>query len=685
MKLLNEIIKNFKLLFRNISSLSLIILGPLALILLIGFAFSGDSLHDIQIGVTAEDYAGLEPFLDNMSGYADIIKYDSAAECIAYLTLSQNNLCLEFDGDFSPDDGSIPTGEVIFYHDNSKKKVSSLLISQIKEYFGLAAEQISLESAQTVLDNVESLVVFIVYRKDEVKVIRNESTAIRVDLEDRKQKLIEVRDAFLPKYLRIKFLHSRIDSKIVELNSSLNNLYDERYSFQELSKLFKIRIVSVDAYITAAFKTEQNLDQLNRTLSDMEKRLHAVSDIANRTEAEVDYATNLVGNLSDYADILGQNETLITITSTLDDLSRLNNRTQQALSTLELFLSDALSVVYRSKNEFIVDANETVQQKLNVTEFYESLFLFNQTVGRVNDELDSVIQYANDTYEDTIKIKSSYDSMILELDNIKILLDDEIIRTQLYIDKIDAANERIDATITVLDDKMAGLSKIDPELAQKLAKPIAQSFNSLLKELKNIQNVFPVLLTTVIIFISLLFANIVSLLEINNKAYHRNLIAPVNDLVYVLGLIFTNFIVISFQVSVLLVVSQTRFGIDVLSNIWPVIYVSVLLIFIFIFLGMILAYIFKNEQTSILTTTFMALAFFLFSDVVTPLEAMPKVASVFAALNPMVIAEEIIRRVVLFNLPVFVLADKFLMLGIYFLVLLLVLLVVAKIKNARRV
>ena len=47
--------KNLLLVFRSWSSLFLLVLGPLILILLVGYAFSGEGLHDIKIGYYAQN------------------------------------------------------------------------------------------------------------------------------------------------------------------------------------------------------------------------------------------------------------------------------------------------------------------------------------------------------------------------------------------------------------------------------------------------------------------------------------------------------------------------------------------------------------------------------------------------------------------------------------------------------
>ena len=109
-----------------------------------------------------------------------------------------------------------------------------------------------------------------------------------------------------------------------------------------------------------------------------------------------------------------------------------------------------------------------------------------------------------------------------------------------------------------------------------------------------------------------------------------------------------------------------------------------MLVMIFVFLGMIFAYISNTTQSSILLTTFVALAFFLFSNAVTALEAMPPLAASIAKYNPTVIATSLFRRILLFHIPLELMFKDFLILCIYAAALFFVLFVVSKSKNKKR-
>ena len=65
--------KNFKNLFRNWTSMFLIVIGPLILMAIIFLAFSDVGFNNIRIGYVVDDEAGFAEFKDKIS-YLDLIK-----------------------------------------------------------------------------------------------------------------------------------------------------------------------------------------------------------------------------------------------------------------------------------------------------------------------------------------------------------------------------------------------------------------------------------------------------------------------------------------------------------------------------------------------------------------------------------------------------------------------------------
>lgn len=570
-KILFEIYKNFRIIFRNWGSLALIVLAPLLLILLVGYSFSEDTIHGINIGVAAENI-DLSEFKANVSSYGKITEYSNVNDCILDMILERTHICLEITGSLNAEKGEIPFGNVKFYYDNTRKRISLLLIYQLKDFFGLAAEKISLISTTEIFDNLQNLLGFLNERISDIDSVKNESEKIQIDLIDRKEKLIKTRDDFTPKYLLVKSVQTEINYYADSFDNSSKELLESIYYVKEASA--DIRDILADEIINLTIINKRNLSisaaVLDFGLLQFDKRADALANTTNATLSEVR------------------------------------------------------------------------------------------------------------------QIKTSLDSVVFELDNINELLNEEINRTDEYILLINQSVVKIDSLAAEAKGKMQELSKLDPSLAAKIIKPITQSFEALMQNLRDIQLAFPVLLSSVIIFISMLFSNIITLLEINNKAYTRNILAPVNDSVYTIGMAVTSFLIIFLQVAVLLVVAQLQFSVDVFSHLSGIIPLSAILVLTFVCLGMSFAYLSKNMQTSILLSTFVALAFFLLSDALNSLEAMPKIASQVAAFNPIVISNVMMRNIVFFDFSLSQMSGNLIVLLAYLFIAGTALFLISKKKNRER-
>jgi ABC-type multidrug transport system permease subunit len=632
MKIIYELYKNFKIIFRNVSSISLLIIGPLLLILLIGYAFSGDKVHGIQIGIKAADYSTISPFLENFTGIGEIKSYSDIDLCVLDMKKEETHICLEFSDDFASVQ-EFSQGQIVFYYDNSRKGLSNELIKGINDYLGLTSEQISIESAQTMLGNIETLVVFLDRRNDDLLLLINESVRIRDELLLRKQRLIEFRDDFNPKYASVKEMQTRLDIIAADIDEGYDAFDKDTEDFQDdLDDL------------------EEDVEHLVDDIDQEDYFLYHLGD-SYHLSTNVSYLKghNLSYSLVDWRklQIVGDNIVFVNASS---------NRTY----TIDPANLDSLDI------------------------FGLTLVAFKGRIADVRTSVDTMDRNVTQFHDAIRQQKKEFDDAVELLDTLKILVDEDIKASDEYIAKIELSTLKIQELRKSLSDNLEQLSKLNPSLAEKLIKPILRSYEPLDSDLENIEVSFPTLLTLIVVFISILFANIVTLTELNSKAYLRNLIAPVNDLVFMLGLILTNFFVVMFQVIVLMAVAQMKFKIDMFSIFWPTMLVVTLLSLIFIFIGMIIAYTFNNEQSSILTATFTSLAFFLFSNIVTPLEAMPPLATGIALNSPFVLAQSVFKKLIMYQLPLGISIIELAKLAAYCLLFFFILVLVAKTKNRSR-
>ena len=247
----------------------------------------------------------------------------------------------------------------------------------------------------------------------------------------------------------------------------------------------------------------------------------------------------------------------------------------------------------------------------------------------------------------------------------------DISKLNKNIDGLNATTKQLNELSSLLDERIGKFSGISKEQASELLKPIKSVFSSLLGEQPKIFLVFPVLLAFIIMFISTLLSNMTVLNEVNSSAYFRNFLLPLHNTYFIAGLFITNLLIVIFQTLIFLLVGYWRFGIDIMANFWQIMLVAAMLASVFIMLGMLFGYLIRSEQTSILTTTFMLLALFLFSDVIFPIESMPMIAAFFAELNPLVIAESMFRKILFYQIPLGYMAYQLLVILGFILVLFL--------------
>ncbi|MBN2421790.1 ABC transporter permease [Candidatus Woesearchaeota archaeon] len=611
----------------------LLVIGPLFLILLIGFAFSGDDVHSITIGIKSADFNALQPVISNFSGIGTIHEYSEVEPCIEDMRLEKTHICIEFSDDFikTEDNETIPSGQIVFYFDNTRKKISNAIVQELTEFMGITSEKISIESAKTIFANIEALVVFLDQRNSDIVVLVNESSNLKHDLTERRQKLVGFRDEFLPRYNKIKLIQSRINNITESVNSSYSEFI---YELNLLDYELELLNYEITGWINPITLPGYYIYEINMTRY-MTTNLSFLS-LNNITFSQF--------NLTNFTFI---NRTMLNDT--------LNN--------------DMIDISDISENDY---------RKLLASSIDDRINKVHSLVERATDSTTGL-------YNEFILLKTEFDSVIFQLDEFRIMLDSEIEATDIYLRKIDAAVIKIHELQDKLNENLVKLSKLNPNLAEKLIKPIVQSFEPLSANLKDINLVFPSLLSMIIVFISILFSNIVTLSEINSKAFFRNLITPVNDFIFTIGLIITNLVVVMFQVLVLLIVAEFKFRINVFHNIAEISFICIIFSLVFVFFGMIYAYLFNNEQTSILVTTFTAIAFYLFSDAITPLETMPMLASRLASLNPFVFISSVFKKIILFDIPLFYMQKEMIILLLYFLVSLILLVAVSKVKNKRQI
>jgi len=151
-KLGHIIRKNLLLLFRKKSTAFVILFGPLAIILLIGLAFTTSSSYEVALGYyTPEDTALVGRFVGNMEDNGFIVEeFDRPDSCIEAIQTGSLQTCIEFPEDFAITNNR--SNEIIFYVDQSRTNFVYQVIESVSSNLGVESEELSQDLTSNILN-----------------------------------------------------------------------------------------------------------------------------------------------------------------------------------------------------------------------------------------------------------------------------------------------------------------------------------------------------------------------------------------------------------------------------------------------------------------------------------------------------------------------------------------------------
>jgi ABC-2 type transport system permease protein len=192
---------------------------------------------------------------------------------------------------------------------------------------------------------------------------------------------------------------------------------------------------------------------------------------------------------------------------------------------------------------------------------------------------------------------------------------------------------------------------------------------------------FPSLMMLVIMFVSIMLACTLIIMEKLSPARFRIFMTPIKDTGFILSTLLTVLIIVLLQIVVISLVAQYGFNIDVIPNFLNVFLVLLCAALIFIFLGMCVGYLFITEHTAILGGISISSLFLLISDLILPLESMPHAMQAVIAKTPFVLGTNVLRQTVIFGADLPAIMPGFFYLVLYAVALFILIIVVQKIAK----
>ena len=234
----------------------------------------------------------------------------------------------------------------------------------------------------------------------------------------------------------------------------------------------------------------------------------------------------------------------------------------------------------------------------------------------------------------------------------------------------DSIKKDITTAISNTDNLETSLANIQSSIggiritnAEKITSPITKKIEPVTVEKTHLNYLFSTILVLVVMFISLLLAPTIVMMEKTSPSFFRNFITPTRNRVFVFSTYLTTLLIVMVQLLIILLISGIFFKATLLHNIHNILLTLFLITSVFTLLGMLVGYAFNSHETAIIASISGGSLFLLLSNTILPLESMPKYMMQIAKFNPFVLSDNLLKKTILFQQSFsFILSD----LGILF-------------------
>ena len=463
-----------------------------------------------------------------------------------------------------------------------------------------------------------------------------------------------------------------------------------------------------------------NYTQKNECISSIENEISQMCLVFNQTQNSISQIESL--NLNLYVDNTKKELTEIgkNIFSNVVDIKTQKLKDEYTKQIFEIFtlirnnsvqqkgLVENISNVVKSFESEISqnegDIKATLKQEsskiLTLKKDVDEYILARKTlVDFIENELEDIGNKLNDTvedlenetgYSDVKSIRSSfqdvssdisflksempeYKSLINKLENISRNLDSDNTKDTSSLFK--GLNELNDISKQRVNDVLLTVSKIEnisrslpKESLMALANPISlEVFDvysvNIDSENSQITSNLHVILSIVISLLATILASTFIYSERNNDAYLRNMMSTISAFKFTFGNFISLFIILYLQIFICIFLFNMFYMKLWNSNFG---YILILLVFVvacFTLIGIFIGLVSNNLNTNFMLNFFILFLMFIFSGSVVPLEFFSqKIIEVLYSLNPYLVSQEIIRKILLSEISYLVFFDLVLIL-----------------------
>ncbi len=406
--------------------------------------------------------------------------------------------------------------------------------------------------------------------------------------------------------------------------------------------------------------------------------LNFVEIVIDAVSAKISSRTEEVSRTEAYKILSTLQATNERVLQDRDVVERLTSETSTIKNTLQTVKDDLDSLDFeidlRSPSQMLNDIdeiketiddleNETLEVMDEFIEYAEDYYdtgdedepdkqvdKISNTSAEIAQSFDSLPGLLNDIYGDLSSMSDdleSADEKVNRLEttnkNIKNTLNDLRVAAQEMIDDLDEMSDRIAENVATIEAISAQTS------AGTIASPIVTKIQPVTEEEKKLSFVIHHFVTIVIMFMSILLAGTLVIMEKTSNAFFRNFSTPVKDITFIISTFLTTVLVLLMQLAVIFVIGTYYLEIPLTGNIFVTLFVIILGTSVFTLIGMCVGYLFSSQETVTLASVTLGSIFLFTSNIILPIESMGVFMQLLVKINPYVMISEALRKAVLFQ------------------------------------
>ncbi len=432
---------------------------------------------------------------------------------------------------------------------------------------------------------------------------------------------------------------------------------------QTLEKKLNLKSQEISQVLAQDLFTK--LSDTNTKIAVEKAKVGGVKDTNTGAATKTESATSELGKIDLAPPTTVYNTTVLTDFKTAV-ATKISNGTS-SITTAKSAVNSAENISSATKTSVINSLNEANGQFANITALLNAASGAN-SLGEISTLITTLQNDVASAKSKLTAASAQIKTTSTDLDGVKATI------------KESATN--LDGIQKVLEEVNANLNSQKVTDAKTVSSPLITKIEKVAPEKTYLNYTFPALLILVIMFSSLLLGTTLVMMEKNSPAFTRNYFLPVNKVTFVLSTYLTNLILILIQLIVILGISLA-FLPEIYVSLLPIALVLFLAASVFTFLGMAIGYVFISEETAVLASISLGSVMLFMSGLILPLESVSPMLRDIVYFNPFVIAENLVKGLLIFQSTLTMLWMDLATLFVYALVLFLFILVLESLIHQR--